>query len=663
VLLHHGLHLGGGLVQKHLLVARDLHVVHADRDARQGGVIVAERLELVGQDDGRLLSAAAVRHVDEVGEILLFHHAVDLIERDLVRHHFVEENPTRRGVHDLPVDPDPDLGLQLDLPRVEGDPHLVQAGKPPSFTFEPLARAGQIVDSEDNVLRGADHGLAVRGREDVVGGHHEHPRLHLGLEGERDVNRHLVSVEVCVESGAHERVQLNRLPLDQYRLERLDPKPVERRGAVEHHRKLPDDLVQGVPDFALLLLHHLLGRLDGGRVPALLELVEDERLEQLEGHLLGQAALVQLQLRTDDDHRPAGVVHALSEQVLAEPPPLPLQHVREGLQRPLVGTGDELPATPVVEQGVDGFLQHPFLVPDDDLRGGKIEKPFQAVVPVDHTPVQVVQVRCGEPSAVQRNQGAKVRGEHGNDAHDHPLRALPAVPERLHDPQAFRDLLLFCLRGRFDHIPAEFLGQLVQGKLRQKGQDRLCAQAGLEGVAELLPLLPVLRLGEHLELLQVRLSGIDDDELLEVDDRLDLLHRHVDERGDAAGQALEEPDVGDGGSKLDVPHSLPAHLGLDHLDSAFFADDSPVFHPLVLSTVALVVLDRTENLRAEQTVPLRLEGAVIEGFRFFHLAVGPFSDLVRRRDGNADPREIQRVLRLLKSSKQVFQWVPPRYVP
>ena len=46
-----------------------------------------------------------------------------------------------------------------------------------------------------------------------------------------------------------------------------------------------------------------------------------ERLEELEGHLLGQAALVQQQLRADDDDRTAGVVDALAEQVLAEPAP------------------------------------------------------------------------------------------------------------------------------------------------------------------------------------------------------------------------------------------------------------------------------------------------------------------------------------------------------
>ena len=54
----------------------------------------------------------------------------------------------------------------------------------------------------------------------------------------------------------------------------------------------------------------------------MLEPVEDEGLEELEGHLLGQAALVQLEVgpTTITGSR---VVHALAEQVLARERPAP----------------------------------------------------------------------------------------------------------------------------------------------------------------------------------------------------------------------------------------------------------------------------------------------------------------------------------------------------
>ncbi len=138
------------------------------------------------------------------------------------------------------------------------------------------------------------------------------------------MHRHLVAVEVGVEGGTDQRMELDRLALDQHRLEGLDAEAVQGRGAVEHHRVFLDDLLENVPDLRLLLLHHLLGALDGGAVAALFELVVDEGLEQLESHLLRQAALVQLELGADDDDRTPRVVDALAEQVLAETAPLAL---------------------------------------------------------------------------------------------------------------------------------------------------------------------------------------------------------------------------------------------------------------------------------------------------------------------------------------------------
>ena len=100
-------------------------------------------------------------------------------------------------------------------------------------------------------------------------------------------------------------MQLDGLALDELGLEGLNAQPVEGGGAVEQHGVLADDLSQDVPDLGVGTLDHTLGGLD---VLGLLELDEplhDEGLEQLQGHLAGQAALVQLELGThDDDGRP-----------------------------------------------------------------------------------------------------------------------------------------------------------------------------------------------------------------------------------------------------------------------------------------------------------------------------------------------------------------------
>ena len=61
-----------------------------------------------------------------------------------------------------------------------------------------------------------------------------------------------------------------------------------------------------------------------------------KRLEQLERHLLREPALVQLQLRTDNDDRPARVVDPLAQQVLPEPSLFPLERIGQRLERPVV---------------------------------------------------------------------------------------------------------------------------------------------------------------------------------------------------------------------------------------------------------------------------------------------------------------------------------------
>ena len=160
----------------------------------------------------------------------------------------------------------------------------------------------QVIESQHDILARHDDRLAVRGGQDVVGAHHQHAGFQLRFERKRHVNGHLVAIEIGVERRAHQRVQLDRFALDQDRLERLDAQAMQRRRAVQQHRMLADNLFQDIPDFRPLLLHHLLRGLDRRGHAVEFELLVDERLEQLERHFLRQAALVQLQLRADDDH-------------------------------------------------------------------------------------------------------------------------------------------------------------------------------------------------------------------------------------------------------------------------------------------------------------------------------------------------------------------------
>ena len=179
-----------------------------------------------------------------------------------------------------------------------------------------------------------------------------------------------------------------------------------------------------------LPLEHLLGRLDRVGVAQLLEPADDERLEQLQGDLLGQAALVQLELGADDDDRAGRVIDALAEQVLAEAALLALDHVGQRLERAVRRAEHRPLAAVVVEQGVDRLLEHPLLVADDDFRRVEVDQLLEPVVAVDDAAIQVVQVAGGEVAAIEQHQRAQVRRDDRDALQHHPLAACCRLSAR-----------------------------------------------------------------------------------------------------------------------------------------------------------------------------------------------------------------------------------------
>src|SRR5699024_620388 len=159
-----------------------------------------------------------------------------------------------------------------------------------------------------------------------------------------------------------------------------------------------------------------------------------------------------------------GVVDALAEEVLAEATLLALEHVGEGLQRPVPRSGDRTTATTVVAEVVDGLLEHPLLVADDDLGRTEVEQALEAVVAVDDPAVQVVQVRGGEAAAVELDHRTQVRRDDRDRVEDHAGWRVVRREEGGDDLEALeRTGLLLPLAGRDDLAQLVRLGFQVEG--------------------------------------------------------------------------------------------------------------------------------------------------------------------------------------------------------
>src|SRR5438309_8398934 len=117
------------------------------------------------------------------------------------------------------------------------------------------------------------------------------------------------------------------------------------------------------------------------------------------------------------------------------------------------------------------------------------------------------------------------------------------------------------------------------------------------------------------------ITWVDHNVGLKVKNLLEFTQRYVQQVADARRKTLEKPNVRAGACEFDVAQPLAANFRLCDLDTALVAHHSAVFHPLIFAAQTLPIGDRTEYLRAEQPIALRLTGPIVDRLRFGHLSM------------------------------------------
>ena len=632
-----------------LLLGRDHRVADRDGQRTDGGILVALCLDVVQQHTGARCAVLLDGSVYDLFESGLAHEEVHLKlefvfgnrsvnKAQILRDRIVEDDLAdggfhQRGLHhavDLHFAAHLDFGVQLDNTGLICHHDLVHVAEHLALAALTGLVEGEVVGAEDHILRRHRDRLTVGGLEQVACRQHEEACLCLRLCGERHVHRHLVAVKVGVERGTNQRMQLDGAALYEHRLKCLDAESVQGWRTVEHDGMTLDDDLECVPNVLLGAFHGFSCGLDVLLRLGLDQALHHKRLEQLQRHLLGQTALVHLQLRADDDDRTAGVVNTLAEQVLTEASLLALQHIGKGFERAVVGAGDGSAASAVVDQRVNGFLQHALFVADNDFGRVQLEQLFETVVAVDHTAVEVVEVACRKTAAVELYHRTDVRRNDRHHVEDHPLGTVARQTEALHHVQALEQTDALLTRGSLQLL-VQLRGKRVEVDLFEQQLDGLGAHACLEVVLIFFTHIVVFGFGKALVLCQIAaVAGVGDDVLREVEHILEHLGRDVEHERDTRRNALEVPDVGDGSGKLDVTHALASDLGTGDLDAAAVADLALETDPFIFAAVTLPVLGGSEDALAEQTLALGLECAVVDGFGLFDLTVGPRANLVGR---------------------------------
>jgi hypothetical protein len=141
----------------------------------------------------------------------------------------------------------------------------------------------------------------------------------------------------------------------------------------------------------------------------------------------------------------------LPSKVLAESGLLAFERSGERFQRAIVDAAQHTTTTPVVEEGVNGFLEHALFVAHDDFRRAQFHQLLETVVAIDHATIEIVEIGSREATTIERHQRRSSGGIHRNHIEDHPLRVVARLEKRGHHLQALGEFQFLLLRSFFAH--------------------------------------------------------------------------------------------------------------------------------------------------------------------------------------------------------------------
>jgi len=119
------------------------------------------------------------------------------------------------------------------------------------------------------------------------------------------------------------------------------------------------------------------------------------------------------------------------------------------------------------------------------------------------------------------------------------------------------------------HLGAQRLLELLEIEALQQLADRFRADHGGERVLAVFVLrLQILVFRQQLTVLERGQAGLEDDVIFKIENPLEILQRHVEQKPDARWQRLQEPDVGNGRCQFDVAHALAPDPRQRHFDRA-----------------------------------------------------------------------------------------------
>ena len=132
------------------------------------------------------------------------------------------------------------------------------------------------------------------------------------------MHRHLISIEISIESSTNHRMNLNSFSFNQYWLKSLDRQAMQSWRTIEKHVVMLNNFIQNFICFFSFSIHHSSSSSNIMCKFFFNKLIDNKRFEKFQSHLLRQTSLMKFKLRSNHNHRSSRIIHAFSKQVLTE---------------------------------------------------------------------------------------------------------------------------------------------------------------------------------------------------------------------------------------------------------------------------------------------------------------------------------------------------------
>ena len=273
-------------------------------------------------------------------------------------------------------------------------------------------------------------------------------------------------------------------------------------------------------------------------------------------------------------------------------------------------------------------MKHALLITQNHIWSLYLNQSFETVITDNNAAVEIIEVRSSETTTIQWYQRTQLRRSNRHSLKNHPLRTVLTLAgtESLYYLQTLECLLTTLNRSRFICSSTQLIRQLIQIDGGQKVIDSLSTHLHYNFI-RICILQQIILFWDQISYLQVLvfiqkhtilnrntilitcvlltyLSSCQNTSLynqvfLIIDDRIQFLSRNTEQCSHFGRQRAQIPYVCYWNNKLNVSHTLTTHFLLSNLYTTTLAHDTFITDTLVFTTMALVILGRTEDALAE----------------------------------------------------------------